>query len=142
MRSQTVKRLDGREENAAAVTVLLVDDQPIWRGSVRSMLDDTEFEVVGEAGTRKEALETAHRVCPQLTLMNIRMANGNQFQTLSRLKQEHPHMDVVMLAPYDSPSLVAQAIARGATGYLVKGIDREHLLATLRSASRHRRHAL
>jgi DNA-binding NarL/FixJ family response regulator len=123
------------EEELAVVTVLLVDDHAIWRGAVKSMLQDTEFQVVAETASGNEALEVARRVCPQLTLLDIRMAGGDGLETLLALKNEHPQMSVVMLTTYDNPVFMKRALAGGANGYLVKGIDRDHLIATLRAAS-------
>ncbi len=114
------------------VTVLLVDDHAIWRGGVESMLEGTEFEVVGQAGSGKEAMETADKVLPELVLLDIRMAGGDGLDTLMALKQRHPLTMVVMLTTYDNPTYMARAVAGGAAGYLLKGVDREELLGSLR----------
>ena len=74
----------------APVSVLLVDDHSIWRGGVRSMLEDTEFQVVGEAASGKEALEAARLLQPRLILLDIRMAGGDGLDALQTLKREHP----------------------------------------------------
>src|SRR5689334_13352258 len=112
-----------------SVSVLLVDDHAIWRGGVRSMLDDTEFEVVGEASSGPEALEVARTVNPRLVLLDIRMAGGDGLGALVALKEEHPRMAVVMLTTYDNPTYMARAVAGGAAGYLLKGIDQDEMLA-------------
>jgi DNA-binding NarL/FixJ family response regulator len=72
-----------------------------------------------------------------LTLLDIRMAGGDGLETLLALKKEHPQMRVVMLTTYDNPAFITRALAGGANGYLVKGVDREQLLTTLRAASQH-----
>jgi len=127
------------EENeraeAPTVSVMLVDDHAIWRGGVRSMLDDTEFQVVGEAGSGREALEVARQIRPQLTLLDIRMAGGDGLDALVALKQEHPRMTVVMLTTYDNPTYMARAVAGGAAGYLLKGVERDALLTALRAVA-------
>lgn len=129
-------------ENTAAadaqpgkVSVMLVDDHAIWRGGVRSMLEDTEFDVVGEASSGREALQVAEQVAAQLTLLDIRMAGGDGLDTLMALKQKHPRMSVVMLTTYDNPTYMARAVAGGAAGYLLKGVERDELLAALRAVS-------
>jgi DNA-binding NarL/FixJ family response regulator len=118
-----------------AVTVMLVDDHAIWRGGVRSMLEDTEFQVVGEAASGKEALEVARELRPQLTLLDIRMADGDGLDALQALKREHPQMAVVMLTTYDNPTYMARAVAGGAAGYLLKGVEQEEMLAALRAVA-------
>jgi len=117
------------------VSVMLVDDHAIWRGGVRSMLEDTEFDVVGEASSGREALQVAEQVQPQLTLLDIRMVGGDGLDTLMAFKQKHPRMSVVMLTTYDNPTYMARAVAGGAAGYLLKGVEREELLAALRAVS-------
>jgi DNA-binding NarL/FixJ family response regulator len=119
--------------NLDKITVMLVDDHAIWRGGVLSMLEDTEFEVVGEAASGREALEAARQYRPQLTLLDIRMAGGDGLDALVALKQEHPRMAVIMLTTYDNPTFMARAVAGGAAGYLLKGVEREEMLSALRT---------
>jgi len=119
----------------STVSVLLVDDHAIWRGGVRSMLEDTEFEVVGEASSGKEALEVARQIQPRLILLDIRMAGGDGLGALVGLKQEHPRTAIVMLTTYDNPTYMARAVAGGAAGYLLKGIDQDDLLNALRAVA-------
>jgi DNA-binding NarL/FixJ family response regulator len=118
-----------------AITVMLVDDHAIWRGGVRSMLEDTEFQVVGEASSGKEALEVAREIRPRLTLLDIRMAGGDGLDALQALKREHPQMAVVMLTTYDNPTYMARAVAGGAAGYLLKGVEQEEMLSALRAVA-------
>lgn len=115
------------------VDVMLVDDHAIWRGGVRSMLEGTEFCVVGEAASGKEALEVARQVRPHLTLLDIRMAGGDGLDALVALKREYPQMAVVMLTTYDNPTFMARAVAGGAAGYLLKGVEDDELLDALRA---------
>lgn len=117
------------------ISVMLVDDHAIWRGGVRSMLEDTEFVVVGEASSGKEALEVARQVHPRVTLLDIRMAGGDGLDALVALKREHPRLAVLMLTTYDNPTYMARAVAGGAAGYLLKGIERDDLLAALRAVA-------
>lgn len=117
------------------IPVVLVDDHAIWRGGVRSMLEDTEFQIVGEASSGKEALEVVRETRPQIVLLDIRMASGDGLDTLQALKKEHPRLKVVMLTTYDNPTYMARAVAGGAAGYLLKGIEYEALLSALRAVT-------
>ncbi len=112
--------------------VLLVDDHTIWRGGVKSMLDETEFQVVGEASSGREALEIARQAQPQMVLLDIRMAGGDGLDALHNLKNELPQTVVVMLTTYDNPTYMARALSNGAAGYLLKGIAHDELLSSLR----------
>jgi DNA-binding NarL/FixJ family response regulator len=126
-------RLEGDQQKR--VSVLLVDDHAIWRGGVRSMLEDTEFEVVGEASSGTEAIEAARRVQPRLVLLDIRMAGGDGLSTLVALKHEFPSAAIVMLTTYDNPTYMARAVAGGAAGYLLKGMDQDEMLEALRAVA-------
>ncbi len=117
------------------IEVLLVDDHAIWRGGVRSMLEDTEFDVIGEAGSGREAVERVRELRPKVVLLDIRMAGGDGLDALHAIKQEHPETAIVMLTTYDNPTFMARAVAGGASGYLLKGVDREELLTALRTVS-------
>ena len=117
------------------IPVLLVDDHAIWRGGVRSMLEDTEFIVVGEASSGREAVASARELRPRLVLLDIRMAGVDGLDALVALKQEHPRMAVVMLTTYDNPTYMARAVAGGAAGYLLKGVDRDEMLRALRAVA-------
>jgi len=123
------------ETTVQTVSVMLVDDHAIWRGGVRSMLDDTEFEVIGEAGSGREAMAVARQVRPQIILLDIRMAGGDGLDALIALKREHPQIIVVMLTTYDNPTYMARAVAGGAAGYLLKGMESDEMLEALRAVA-------
>jgi len=100
------------------------------------MLEDTEFEVVGEASSGREALEVTHQTQPRIVLLDIRMAGGDGLDTLQALRSQNPDAAVVMLTTYDNPTYMARAVAGGAVGYLLKGMDQEELLIALRAVHR------
>lgn len=117
------------------IPVMVVDDHEIWRDGVRSMLKDTEFEVIGEAASGKEALATIGSLHPRLVLLDIRMAGGDGFETLTALKGLYAQLSVVMLTTYSNPTFMARAVAGGASGYLLKGVKRQELLDALRAVA-------
>jgi DNA-binding NarL/FixJ family response regulator len=117
------------------ISVVLVDDHAIWRGGVRSMLEDTEFDVIGEASSGKEAVGVVRSLQPRLVLLDIRMAGGDGLDALQAIKQEHPRIAVVMLTTYDNPTYMARAVAGGAAGYLLKGVERDDLICALRQVA-------
>ena len=117
------------------VTVVLVDDHAIWRDGVSSLLEDTEFEVVGEAASGLEALNVVREMRPRLVLLDIRMAGGDGLDTLQVLKQSNPDVAVIMLTTYDNPTYMARAVAGGAAGYVLKGVPADDLLTAMRAAA-------
>lgn len=122
--------------SAPMVDVMLVDDHAIWRGGVRSMLEGSEFRVVSEAASGREALEAACRTRPRLILLDIRMAGGDGLDALQSLKRDLPSAAVIMLTTYDNPTYMARAVAGGAAGYLLKGVDLADLLCALRAVTK------
>ncbi len=137
----TLSELDSEPQSASEPTVttmipiLLVDDHDIWRSGLRSMLERTEFFPVLEARTTEEALEVVAVVKPAIALLDIRLASGDGFKTLSALRQATPDILMIMLTTYDSPTFMARALAGGAVGYLLKGVSRKELLLALRSVA-------
>ena len=121
------------------IPLLIVDDHTTWRAGVRGMLLGTEFRVVGEAASGKEALEVTRALRPRITLLDVRMSGGDGLGTLVALKAEHPTMAVIMLTAYENPTYMARAVAGGAAGYLLKGVDRAELIQVLRTVARESR---
>ena len=119
-------------EVTTEVTVLVVDDHPVCRAGLRSMLDASEFRIVAEAGTGREGLEAARRLRPELVLVEIRLPTGEGLSILKLLVAENPTVPVVVVTTYNHPLYLAGAMAAGAAGYLLKGVEREQLLHTLR----------
>ncbi len=117
-------------------SVLLVDDHSIVRGGIRLMLAESEFVVIAEASSGKEAIAVARIAKPDIALLDIRMAGGDGFEALIGLKAEHPRTAVLMLSTYDNPTYMARAVAGGASGYLLKGIEQDELLAAMRAVVR------
>lgn len=116
--------------------VVLVDDHAIVRGGVKAMLRGTEFEVVGEAASGEEGIAVVQETTPELVLLDIRMAGGDGFSALVAIKAALPKTVVLMLSTYDNPTYMARAVAGGAAGYLLKGIDHETLLEAMRAVLR------
>jgi DNA-binding NarL/FixJ family response regulator len=123
----------GPETFTNEVRVVVVDDHAIWRGGVKTMLEDTEFIVVGEASSGREALEVVAQEAPDLVLLDIRMAGGDGLDALVALKQRQPKTAVVMVTTYDNPTYMARAVAGGAAGYLLKGVGQDEFLGYLRA---------
>ncbi|MCX6366178.1 MAG: response regulator transcription factor [Armatimonadetes bacterium] len=117
-------------------TVLLVDDHAIVRGGVKAMLRGTEFDVIGEASSGAEGIRVAEEKKPDLVLLDIRMAGGDGFSALVAIKAALPKTVVLMLSTYDNPTYMARAVAGGAAGYLLKGIEHEALRDAMRAVLR------
>jgi len=117
------------------VDVVLVDDHAIWRDGVKGLLEDTEFNVIGEAASGKEAIDLLTKVHPRIVLLDIRMAGGDGLDALQTIKANHPTVSVIMLTTYDNPTYMARAVAGGASGYVLKGVGGEQLLEALQAVA-------
>jgi DNA-binding NarL/FixJ family response regulator len=123
------------KERSEPIRVLLVDDHAIWRGGVQSMLEDTEFQVIGEASSGREGVDKARELRPDLVLLDIRMAGGDGLDALVNIKRDLPGTAVIMVTTYDNPTYMARAVAGGAAGYILKGVDQEEFLAAIRAVA-------
>jgi DNA-binding NarL/FixJ family response regulator len=101
------------------IRVMVVDDNPVIRGGVRSLLESSDgLEVVGEASTGKEAIERASELKPDVVLCDVRMPVMDGVEAAGRLSQS---AKVLMLTYAEEEHLVTGAIKAGASGYLVHG---------------------
>jgi len=99
------------------------------------MLDESEFDVIGEASSGKNAVEIVRKLHPDIVLLDIRMAGGDGLDALMVIKAESPKSAVIMLTTYDNPTYMARAVAGGASGYLLKGIGLDELVSSLRAVA-------
>jgi DNA-binding NarL/FixJ family response regulator len=91
------------------VTVLTVDDQPVFLRAARDLISATEgFEQVGQATSGLEALELASTLDPDLVLLDVRMPDMDGLETARRLHDSNPHAVVVLISMGDVPELAAE----------------------------------
>lgn len=103
------------------IRVLLVDDHLLFRDGIASLLErDGQFQVVGQAGNGKEALEACERLAPDLVLMDIQMPGMGGLEATRLLLDAHPDLKVVMLTVSDKDQDLFEAVKAGAQGYLLK----------------------
>lgn len=117
------------------IKLLIADDHEVVRSGLRSLLSGTDIQIIAEASSGEEAMRLVERHKPDVVLLDIRMTNSDGLNALGRMKLNWPDLPVLMLSTYDNPTYVARAVALGASGYLLKGIGREALLAAIRRVS-------
>lgn len=116
-----------------AIRVLIADDQPlVRRGLALILAPDPAFEVVGEAGDGEEAVELAHRLRPDVVVMDIRMPVLDGVGATERLARTLPECRVLALSTFDMDEYVVAALRAGAYGFLPKDISPEELVAAVR----------
>ena len=101
--------------------ILLVDDHPLVREGVRTLIQNQPgHEVVGEAPDAVTALQRVAELRPQLVLTDIGMKHTNGITLTARIRDEWPDTAVIVLSMYDNPEYVHQAMQAGARGYVLK----------------------
>jgi DNA-binding NarL/FixJ family response regulator len=118
------------------IRVMLVDDHPIVREGLRSLLDaEPDIEVVGECGDADTAAATAAATRPDLVLMDLRMPGRDGVAATADVLAACPTR-VVVLTTYDHDGDVLRAVEAGASGYLLKDTPRAGLVEAVRAAAR------
>ncbi|MEO5875684.1 MAG: response regulator transcription factor [Streptosporangiaceae bacterium] len=112
--------------------VVIVDDQTLVRTGFRMILTKGGIEVVGEACDGAEAVATVRRLGPEVVLMDIRMPEMDGLEAARRILAHDPGCRVLMLTTFDLDKYVYAALAAGASGFLLKDVTPEHLVAAVR----------
>lgn len=121
------------------ITVLIVDDHPLVRETLRLLLTSAgDIEVVGEAADGKEAILWAQKVHPDVVLMDLSMPVMNGIESTRHIHAQIPASKVLVLSSYGDDEKVAQSIGSGASGFLVKQHAGEQVLSGIREVSRGR----
>lgn len=119
------------------IRVLLVDDQPLFREGVHTLLSlQPDLEVVGEAGNGEEALRLAARLRPDVILMDLQMPVLDGVEATRRLRLTQPDCRVIALTTFDDDEYVFEGLRAGAIGYLLKDTPSVKLLEAIRAAAR------
>jgi two-component system response regulator DevR len=117
--------------------IVVVDDHEVVRLGLKSLLDHhTQFEVVGEASTAKEALELVARLHPDIVLMDIRLPGTSGIEACEDITTQYPDTSVVMLTSYAEDEMLFSAIRAGASGYILKQIGGDDLIHALEAVGR------
>ena len=120
------------------IRVVLVDDQALVRTGFRMVLDaEPDIEVVGEAADGLQAIQTAHRLRPDVVLMDIRMPNLDGIEATRQLAGPDvaDPVCVLILTTYDLDEYVFAALRAGACGFLLKHTSPEELVQAIRTVA-------
>jgi DNA-binding NarL/FixJ family response regulator len=119
------------------VTVVIADDQPLVRAGLRTILDaEPELQVVGEAHDGASAVALTRELRPDLVLMDIRMPGVDGLAATRELASDaEDSTRVVILTTFDLDEYVYEALKAGASGFLVKDLPDDELVAAVRAAA-------
>jgi len=115
------------------IKVLIVDDHPVVRLGLRTMLEsEVNISVTGVASSAKEALAEVQRLQPDVVLMDLRMPEMEGAEAIAELRRIEPNIRILVLTNYEEDEYIFRALQAGAMGYLLK---REHAAGGDRSGS-------
>lgn len=118
------------------IRVLIIDDHTLFRSGIRLLLQrQSGFEVVGEAGDGLEGVKLAKRLKPDVILLDLHMPGIGGLEALQLLQEELPQTQVVMLTVSEDAEDLLEALRFGARGYLLKNIDTDFLLDSIKRAA-------
>ncbi len=121
------------EPHQAELTVMVVDDHPIWRDAVARDLEDCGFTVVATADGVAAAGRRAAVVKPQVVVMDMRLSDGSGVEATIQVLAVSPASRVLVLSASDERDDVLEAVKAGATGYLVKSASKAELADAVRA---------
>lgn len=120
-------------------TILVIDDHPLMRkGIIQLIAMEDSLRLAGEAGDGRQGLELARQLRPDLILLDLNMRGLSGLDTLKALKATDLDARVIILTVSDSEEDVVAALRAGADGYLLKDMEPEDVLNSLRAAARGR----
>jgi DNA-binding NarL/FixJ family response regulator len=121
---------------ATPLRVIIVDDHPIVRDGLKSLLSSIDdIELVGEAGTGEDAITLVDATKPDVVIMDIEMPGMGGIEATRVLAAHHPAIPVLALTMYGQDEFVFAALRAGARGYLLKGAQQQDLLRAVRAVA-------
>lgn len=109
-------------------TIVLADDHTIFRRALRGMLEDLNYEVVGEAADGQEAINLVGELKPNVLIVDLLMGSMNGLEVTRHVSRACPKTSVVVLSMYKDESYVIESLRAGAKSYIVKDSSPEDLL--------------
>ncbi|MDH5507209.1 MAG: response regulator transcription factor [Anaerolineae bacterium] len=116
------------------IRVLIVDDHPVFRHGLRSLLSAQEgFVVAGELESGNEVFPFLSNTVADIVLLDIKMYGQSGIDVARRLRKSHPQIKIIMLTTYDDESYLHQCMQAGVDGYLLKSVSHDVLPKRIRA---------
>ena len=118
------------------IRLLLVDDHEMVRVGLRTVSHNNQgITVVGEAGSKAGAVQAVKRLKPDIVLMDVRLPDGSGVEVSRDILAEHPTTRIIFLTSYADDDSILAAVLAGAHGYVLKNIDSDLLIRSIRAVS-------
>ena len=115
------------------IATLLVDDHPVVRNGLAAALGSIpDIHVVGQAGGGREAMELTRKMQPRVVVLDFSMADMDGTQVVTKLREQHPDVGVVMFSVHENHHYARQALKAGARAYVVKGDSLDEVIEAVR----------
>ncbi len=125
-----------RRTSSSKISVLIVDDHPLFRDGLQKALDlENDIEVIGQCADGEQALLAAARLQPAVVLLDINLPEINGLQVARQLKTERSSVAIVFLTAYHDAQQVLHAMRAGASAYCPKDITPDDLIAVIRDVA-------
>ena len=122
---------------ADLIRVLVVDDHPVVRRGIKSLLaDEADIQVVGEAVDGEQAVDQFEQLSPDVVLMDLVMPNMNGIEAIQRITAAHADARILVMTSFAADDKVFPSIKAGALGYVLKDSDPEDLIRMIRQVYR------
>jgi len=127
--------------NANSIRVMLVDDHYLVRVGLANIIAlESDMMVCGEAGNADQALTLFRKEQPDVTLMDLRLPGKSGADATAAIRTEFPDAKVIVLSTYAGDEEIFAALQAGAMSYLLKSVQREELVGTIRKVAGGQRH--
>lgn len=118
------------------IRVVLADDHRMMREGIRALLErQKDIEIVGEAADGREAVRLATQLSPDLVVMDVSMPLLNGIEATRQIRRDCPDVSVLILTVHESEEYVAQLLAAGADGYIIKRAAGDELVSAIRAVN-------
>jgi len=118
------------------ISVLIVDDHTLFRDGLSAIFSNVpDIDLVGQAGTGREAVAQVESLAPDVVLMDINLPDLSGIEATQKIGAAHPNTRIIMLTMLEDDDSLFAAMCAGARGYILKGADKAEVLKTIRAVA-------
>ncbi len=114
------------------IKIIVADDHTLFRSCLRSLLDKKpNLDIIGEAANGQELMIILKKQHPDLILMDLQMPGMNGIEAIEQIKQEYPHIKIIVLSMFDNEGFIIHSLELGVNAYLLKNADPGEIVSTI-----------